>query len=486
MNIKKAISTTLIIAIVVIVIIAAIAGVLLVTMRHPSVTTTTTSVTSSTTTSVVTNTSAPITLTVVTFSGTSANWIQYMGNIFSQEHPGVKVEVITFPFSEYLSKELSVLEAHSSAYDLIGYTSTSAMLVGPYLMPLNMSNFNMSDLITAQVDFGGYYYNLTTGKYYLIGLPYETAIYLMAYNATIFDNQTLAQEFEAEYHMNFSPLTYQNWTAVLDVDQFLTSHHITQYGFLIDDHVAHGIIDAFPAVYGWFYYRNSTVNMGNPSGIPGFYIMFEGQKMPGYTFPLPSFNSSAGVEALITYKELVSYEPSPSQVQISYDNLPEFFSKAPGAFLFTSQISYINGTVLLAPLPGGYAETGTDFLGISQYSVHKQLAMEFLKFLLSPQAQEILFYKFHKFPISKEAFTEIISNTSLPYYLHEQVTEVYRAAQNATANPPNIPPTYEYLIPSFNNLVFQFLTSQSTNSTYAMQILQQAASEWIKDIQSSI
>lgn len=132
---EKGISTTVIIGIiVVIVVIAAIAGVLLVTTRHPTPTTSTTV--------------TPVTvLTVVTFSGTSANWIQYAGNLFSQEHPGVKVEVITFPFSEYLSKEISVLKAHSSQYDLIGYTSTSAMLVGPYLMPLNSSYFNMSDLI---------------------------------------------------------------------------------------------------------------------------------------------------------------------------------------------------------------------------------------------------------------------------------------------------------------------------------------------------
>lgn len=480
---SRGISTTVIIGIVVvIVVIAAIAGVLLVNTRHPTPTTTT-SVTSPVTSTTTTNVTV---LTVVTFSGTSAKWIQYMGNLFSQEYPNVKVEVITFPFSQYLSKELSVLEAHSSQYDLIGYTSTSAMLVGSYLMPLNLSYFNMSDLIQAQVDFGGYYYNLSTGKYYPIGLPYVTAIYLLAYNATIFDNTTLAQEFEQEYNMNFSPLTYQNWTVVLDVDQFLTSHHVTQYGFLIDDHVAHGIIDAFPAVYGWFYYRDPSVNMGNPSGIPGFYIMFEGKILPGFKFPLPSFNSTAGVNALIAYKELVSYEPNPSQIQISYDNLPEFFSKAPGAFLFTTQISYINGTVLVAPLPGGYAETGTDFLGVSQYSVHKGLALEFLKFLLSPQAQEILFYKFHKFPISKEAFMEIMSNTSLPYYLHEQVTEVYKAALNATANPPNIPPTYEYLIPSFNNAVFQFLTSPTTNTTAAMQTLQQAASEWVKYVEASV
>ncbi|BFI76570.1 extracellular solute-binding protein [Sulfurisphaera ohwakuensis] len=464
----KAIST-IAIAIIVIVVIAIIAAATyFIISSHHTPTTTTTSTT-------------PITLTVVTFSGTSANFIQYAGELFHQLHPNVEVQVVQYPFSEYISKELTALEAHSSQYDIIGFTSTSALSVAPYLLPLNQSDFNFSDIIYPQEDFGGLYYNTSTGKTEIIGIAYETAVYLMAYNMTVFNNQTLAEEFEQEYHMNFSPITYKNWTVVLDVDEFLTSHHITKYGFLIDDHVAHGIIDAFPAVFGWYYFRDSSINLGNPSGIPNYNIMFEGKILPGYNYPLPSFNSTSGVEALMTYRELVNYEPNPSQIQISYDNLPEFFSQAAGAFLFTSQLSYINNSqdVLLAPLPGGYAETGTDFLGISKYSAHPQLALEFLQFLVSPKVQEIAFLKFGKFPVSKEAFNNLISNSSLPYYQREWLQETYIAALNASANPPNIPPTYPKLIPSFNNLVFQFLTSPQYNETYAMEILQQAANEWI-------
>ncbi|MEM3350774.1 MAG: extracellular solute-binding protein [Saccharolobus sp.] len=468
----KAIST-LAIAAIVIIVIAAIGVAAYFIIHHSSSTTTPT-------------TSSPITLTVVTFSGESAQFIQYAGELFHQLHPNVQVQVIQYPFSQYIDKELTALEAHSSQYDIIGFTSTSALDVEPYLLPLNQSDFNFSDIIYPQEDFGGTYYNITTGKTEIIGIAYETAVYLLAYNATIFGNQTLAQEFEQEYHMNFSPVTYKNWTVVLDVDQFLTSHHITKYGFLIDDHVAHGIIDAFPAVFGWYYFRDTSINMGNPSGLPNYNIMFEGKILPGFNYPLPSFNSTSGVEALITYRELVSYEPNPSQIQISYDNLPSFFSQAAGAFLFTSQLSYINNSkdVLLAPLPGGYAETGTDFLGISKYSAHPQLALEFLQFLVSPNVQEIAFLKFGKFPISKQAFISLISNSSIPAYQREWLQETYIAALNASANPPNIPPTYPSLIPSFNNEVFQFLTAPQYNETYAMQILQQAASAWVKAVSS--
>ncbi len=469
----KGVSTAVIAGvIVVIIIVAAVAGYFLF-VHHPTATTTTTP----------TTTSAPVTLTVVTFSGESAQFIQYAGEVFSEEHPGVKVQVIAYPFSDYISKELTVLEAHSPQYDIIGFTSTSAQDVSPYLLPLNSSMFNMSDIISSQEDFGGIIYNVTLHKDVMVGIAYETAVYLTAYKASIFDNSTLAEEFYNEYHMNFSPSTWENWTVVLDVDSFLTSHNVTKYGFIIDDHESHGIIDAFPAVFGYYYARDTSLNHGNVSGIPGFNIMFEGYILPGYNFPLPAFNSSAGLEALQTYAQLVSYEPAPSSIQMSYDNIPVFYAEAPGAFLFTSQLSSINTSLLndtyLAPLPGGYAETGTDFLGVSKYSAHPQLAEEFLAFLVSPQMQEVAFLKFDKFPISKEAFLSLIHNTSLPPYEREWLSATYTAALNAWANPPNVPPTYNYLIPSFNNEVFSYLEGQTT----ASDALNTAALQWVKALE---
>ncbi|AOL17788.1 sugar ABC transporter substrate-binding protein [Sulfolobus sp. A20] len=466
----KGISKSIIAIIIVIIVIIAILGAYLVLTSHKPTTSTTTSpaITSS------------VTLTVVTFSGESAQFIQYAGELFSQEHPGVTVKVITYPFSNYIDQELSALESHSSEYDIIGFTSTSAQRVAPYLLPLNTSLFNMTDLIGPQEAFGGIIYNSTLGKNITIGIAYETAVYLMAYKPSIFQNATLANEFYQEYHISFNPSTWQNWTDVLDADQFLVSHNITKYGFLIDDHVAHGIIDAYPAVFGWYYARNNTLNHGLVGGIPGFNIMFEGYIPPGFSFPLPSFNSTSGLEALEVYKSLISYEPSPSSIQISYDNLAQFYPDAAGAFLFTSQLSSFNTSQLqdtyLAPLPGGYAETGTDFLGISKYSTHVELAEEFLAFLVSPKVQTIAFLKFSKFPVSKEAFLNLISNTSLPTYEREWLSAVYNASLNAWANPPNIPPTYISLISDFNSQVYNYLTGQ----TSAQQALQTAASDWVQ------
>ncbi|BBG24300.1 ABC transporter substrate-binding protein [Sulfuracidifex tepidarius] len=429
------------------------------------------------------------TLNVITFSGQSADFIQYAANQFVSSHPGVKINVIQEPFSEYISDEETSLAGHSTQYAILGYTSTSAQDISKYLLPLNSSDFNMSDIISPQEDFGGIIYNVSSHSYETIGIAYETAIYLTAYNIKIFDNSTLASEFSSQYHMNFSPTTWKNWTVVEDVDNFLTSKGITKYGFLIDDHENHGIIDAYPAIFGYYYRDAYSLNHGNYSGIPGFNIMFEGYTLPGLNYPLPSFNSSEGVQALETYKTLVSYEVSPSSEQIQYGNLPTIYSsgEAPGAFLFITQLSSISSNVssetYLAPLPGGYAETGTDFLGINKYlpASEQKIALEFLEFLVSPKVQEEAFIKFGKFPVSREAFMQLMSNTSLNTQQLEWLKEVYKASSNAFANPPNIPVTYSSLIPDFNDQVFNYLTSTSVSPS---SVLQEAANEWIASLQS--
>lgn len=81
----RGISKTIIGLIVAIVVIIAGVGVYYVTAQKPA-------------TGPSTSTTTPVTLTIVTFSGTCAEFIKYAGELFSKEHPGVTVKVITYPF----------------------------------------------------------------------------------------------------------------------------------------------------------------------------------------------------------------------------------------------------------------------------------------------------------------------------------------------------------------------------------------------------
>jgi multiple sugar transport system substrate-binding protein len=70
---------------------------------------------------------------------------------------------------------------------------------------------------------------------------------------------------------------------------------------------------------------------------------------------------------------------------------------AAGAIMFTPEnLKLINSTIYgkysVSTFPGGYAETRTEFLGVSKYSLHNQLAAEFVQFLVSPAINAKLYY----------------------------------------------------------------------------------------------
>ncbi|MGC9071856.1 MAG: extracellular solute-binding protein [Acidilobus sp.] len=428
----------------------------------------------------------PVTLTIVTYTGAPSKFLALAAEEFESRHPNVVVQVINFSFSQYVSNELTVLKSGSSQYDIVTFTPTSSMVLEPYLVPLNSSVLNLSDLIWPVESFGGVY-RLPNGSTQVIGVAFETDGMVLMYDAALFDNATLEQEFYDEYHMQLSPWTWHNWTAVVDASKFFVSHNITKYGILVYTDPTHDIIDAFPLVFEWYYMHEPALNCGNLGGLPDYGTMFMGCVPSGwpYGFPPPSYNSSAGVQALEAYAQLVGYEPNPKVLTISYDNIVQLITsgQAPGGFVFISQFSSIPPSVrsqyLMAPAPGDYAEAGSTFFGISRYSQHKALALEFLRLVLSPSFQEQAFLRLSIYPISKAAFQALLSNSSLPTYEHEWLEEAYSAALHAYAAPPAIVGTATFLVPAFNQEVFSYLTGAITSP---QQALQAAASKWVQEL----
>jgi len=491
---RASISTAALAAIVIVIVVVAVAGGLAyyyISMRHVTTTspTTTTSVTTTSTTMTTMTTTTPpptntsvITLTVVTYSGSPAKLLNTIViPLFEQEHPSVKVQVLSYPFTSYLEKEMTVLEAGSSQYDIVTYTQGPGPDILPYLSPLNESAFNISNLIMTVMNFGGVYYNPQTGQTTLYGIAPWASVLVLWYNIKFFDNATLQQEFYNEYHFSLNPWTWQNWTQVLDADQFFTSHNITKYGILIYDDPAYDLNEAFPLVFEWYYMHNSTLNCGNPAGLPGYMTLFMGCYPKGwpYSFPPPSFNNSVGVEALEMYKELVSYEPNPSVLTVSFDNTPSLLAseQAPAGFTYMSQMAWLtpqNRTMFrFAPAPGGYAGAGATYFAISKYSQHKDLAMQLLELIVSTQVQVQSFYTLGLFPINKQAYSILLANKSMPSYMLQLLNESYYLVQHAFAGNPTIFTSLAGTwISEFDSYIFDYLTGQISNP---MQALQEAA-----------
>ena len=505
---RRSVSTGVLAGVVVAIIVIAVAGALAyyyvtrrpVTTTTTSTTTTTTTVTTTSTTTLTTtttttvSTSVPsVTLTVATYTGAPQYLFKLAIPLFEEEHPGVVVQVDAYPFTEYIDNELTVLKAGSSAYDIVTFTPTTARVLAPYVVPINSSVINISDLLWPVESFGGVIYNQTTNQSVIVGVAPWVSNVLIIYNAKYFDNATLQQEFYEEFHMQLNPWTWHNWTVVVDVSKFFVEHHITKYGILtMDDPQAGDVLDSFESIYGWFYFHNSTLNCGVLHGIPGFGVEFYGciPSWWNHPFPPPAINSTAGYEALEILGELVSYEPPPSQFQVTFDNTPALFAEGygPAAINYASRLAAIlaqpNVTpseVLLAPLPGNYSMAGGTYFAVSKYSLHKKLAFEFLQFIESPEIQELMFLKMGLFPISKTAYHDLLSNTSLPAYKREWLLANLVSAENANDWEPLIPVTFQ-LGNALTNAIMTYL--MHPNTTTPQQVLQQAAKQYVQILET--
>jgi len=511
-------STAVLAVIIVIIIIIAGVGayVFLTTTSTQSSTTSSTSTSSSTTTTTVTQTvTSPTTATVtstatvtktttesgptstltgslnlITFTDPSNAWLQAAADSFEALHPGVTITITAQGFASYTTTEKTSLQAQSSTYDIITDTSTSALGFAQYVSNLNkMVTLNSSDIPAPQLNFGGYY-QLANGTKDLIGIPYDTSTFTIFYNQTLLSNSTLNAQFQKEYGFSMSP-PWASWQAILDVDNFLvTQTHTIPYGMITDGSESHDIIDTYPAVFGYYYSHDSSISGSNPSGgLLNYNIMFNG--FAGASgIPSPSFNGTAGTQALQMMYNLMRYDPQPAGTTVNYGTVfaPLQAGEAWGALMFTADASTllsaqnISSSIAVSLCPGGYAETGTDFYAINKYSNNQALAAAFIQYLVSPSVNARIYTSSGEFPISKAATAILTSNSSIPQEARNVIQEVFQTGAVGWANPPNLTITSSTLIPAFNQPVYNFLTGTTNSTSAAQQALDTAAAAWIKAV----
>jgi multiple sugar transport system substrate-binding protein len=489
---RTAISTAVSIAIIVIIIIAAIGAYAYYASTTTTSSTTTSSTTTTTTPSTTTSTTAPLTgsLSLITFTDPSNAWLQAAANSFEALHPGVSIKITAQGFSSYTTTELTSLKAQSNTYDIITDTSTSALGFAQYVANLNGKvNLNMSDIPAPQLNFGGYY-KLANGTEELIGIPYDTATFTVFYNQTLLSNPTLNAQFQKEYGFSMSP-PWSNWQAILDIDNFLvTQTHSVSYGLVTDGSESHDIIDTYPAIFGYYYMHDSSVSGSNPQGgLPSYNIMFNG--FAGSSgIPAPSFNGTAGVQALQMMYNLMQYDPQPAGTTVNYGTVfaPLQAGEAWGALMFTADASTllssknISSSIAVAPNPGGYAETGTDFYAVNKYSSNQALAAAFIQYLVSPSVNARIYTIAGEFPISKVACDILAANSSIPQQARSVIQQVYQTGAVGWANPPNLTITSSTLIPAFNQPVYSFLTGTTNSTSAAQSALNTAAAAWVQAV----
>jgi multiple sugar transport system substrate-binding protein len=470
LNTKRAIGrTTISVAIIVIIVVAAVGVYAYTTTQKPSST---------------------VNINVITFTDPSNAWLQAAAKSFDASHPGVNISVIAQGFSSYTTTEKTSLQAGSGTYNIITFTSTSALGFAQYVTNLQgLVSLNSSDIPGPQLNFGGYYQE-TNGTKELIGVPYDSSTFSIFYNTTLFSNPTLNAQFQREYGFSMSP-PWSSWQAVLDVDNFLvTQTHTTHYGIVVDGSESHDIIDTYPAIFGYYYAADSSISDSNShGGLLNWNIMFNGFTGAN-NIPAPSFNGSAGVQALQMMYNLMQYDPQPAGTTVNYGTVfaPLQAGEAAGALMFTADATTlltsgnISSSIGVTTLPGGYAETGTDFYAINKYSSNQNIAAEFIQYLISPTVNAQIYKYSGEFPISKAATAILTSNTSLSQPVRNVIQDVFNTASVGWANPPNLAITSSTLIPDFNQPVYAFLTGTTNSTSAAQQALNTAAAAWAKAV----
>ena len=482
---RSAISTAASVAIIVIIIVAGAATYLLYSSSGSSSSTTTTNSTSS---------AQPLTgsLNLITFTDPSNAWLQAAADSFMAANPGVHITIVAQGFSSYTTTEMTSLQAKSPTYDIITDTSTSALGFAQYVSNLNGKvTLNTADIPAPQLNFGGYY-KLPNGTTELIGVPYDTATFTKFYNQTLLSNPTLNSQFKAAYpqYTSMSP-PWSSWQQILDIDHFLvTQTHTVKYGLITDGSQSHDIIDTYPAIYGYYYSHDTSVSGTNPQGgLLNYNIMFNG--FAGSNgIPAPSFNGTAGTQALQMMYNLMQYDPQPAGTTVNYGTVfaPLQAGEAWGALMFTADAPAafsqppLSSSIAVSSLPGGYAETGTDFYAINKYSNNQALAAAFIQYLISPAVNARIYTISGEFPISKAATAILTSNSSIPQQARNVIQAVFDTGGVGWANPPNLTITSSTLIPAFNNPVYNFLTGSTNSTSAAQQALDTAAAAWIKAV----
>lgn len=449
-NIRKrrlrAVSTVVVVLVVIVVIVIAAAGYLFFAGKQQATTTNK--------------------LTIMAISGFTDSFYTAVAKDFMAQNPGVNVTVLSAPFSGILSQEQTLLQAKSSQVDIVTGTPSMIGTLATYTVDLrpyiSQYGLNMSDIIPAMQSSNGKiaYPNGTVAVKALAMMSDAMMIY---YRPSIWN----------QYSSNLKPLS--TWDNFIYDEQYFYNK-TPYYGAFIEAATAHELWNTYLDVYAYYYHQT---NLGPAQ--PGYGILFTKNL-------LPSFNSSAGVQATQTLAAMMNAQPSlvNSYGGFSYNNFVQYYSGGFQGKQFVMAIAWlaqysglnktgIKGDIAFTLLPGGYSQEGGSGAAISQFSNNKELAFKFLMFALSPVEQAKMWDVQGAFPGTFSGYQALIKEHPNLASFFNQALQVVQAGG---AEPHIISSTWA-LIPILDNALASVLPPNQATPEQIANVLQIAANAWI-------
>jgi multiple sugar transport system substrate-binding protein len=430
------------------------------------------------------------TIEIMVDSGSmTESYLKAVGTQFEKSHPNVNVQVNSVGYSDMTTTALSALQGKTAPPDVFMYYASQSPSLSPYLYNLNsslgQSYLTESNYISGELASGGIAPSHTGSGYNFVGMPIHTVVgYILVYNKTVFENNTLETGFYNQYHFNITPSKLGNYTALNDVSSYLKAHTKydntnNKYALMMPDSSSHSMIDAF---YNMFYPygvgQNKTGILNNSS--PNYWTYF-GIKNGAVNI---SYNNQYGVKALEMYKNLTHYEPSINTTPIGYNQQELYYGTGDYAMgiawssfipTYENSSSAVRNNLGISLLPGGFTGYSPTFLGVNPYSKNITLDLQFLKFASSSKEFSMGINNYSYVPSTYAGLSSAsnlpnfswlgsLNNYSKTIVVNNQYAQVFIKAS----------PLFSTLIPDFNSQVLNYFEGKISASA----ALNTAASEW--------
>lgn len=321
----------------------------------------------------------PATLTISVLSGVHKLPFLAAAPLFEKEHPGVKINIVEYPFSDIYDKEMLEATSHSGAIDIYEQANgwVPEFAEGGFIIPLDdyfaKKNPWLDDVFPAFDGLMKY-----KGKYYTLLLDGDC--FMTYYRKDLFEDPKEKAAFKKKYGYDLKiPDTWDQWA---DMAEFFTR-----------DRDGDGAIDLWGNVmmlsrlFGSFTFIQFLHSYG------GSY--FDPETME----PLP--NRDANRKAYEMIARLTKYGP-PDMVNWGYTEVRDAFERGDVAMMLQwneiyweiSETTKVKGKILYGPMPGVMIEGKLNrpalqawgwCASISSDSKNKDLAYEFLYFIASPK-----------------------------------------------------------------------------------------------------